>query len=391
MVSQENLNKMYEMLIEGEELTTSKLKICGFNSNDITKLVSNKVIERTKRGHYTFLDAEHMHQYGKHLITQKNYDEAKNCFEKCYELDPKHFGNCFSLFIQAINDKDYKSAFKYFEGFYKKDDYYYFSKRDSNFYLFLLNLITTIPEKYKGYVEQLELEDILVCEKDKCKQNIQLYNELRTFAFNQRFKQALKTQEKLTEINGKTYSYDVVTINLLNDLKSDNFKLDIEEQFISCYKSLGERNFEKSRLYLDIVSTLNKLYSRNIKLSGLEKAICICEKNNNLSTIDTPNEKNYYGVKKMPKIFKLIESGTTFENVCKFINLHLDEKNIASLLLAKEYYTNELYNVGDSYLNSVSNQIIESDLVFALLHIVRANKYKYSENKDEEHKNFVHN
>lgn len=573
MVSQENLNKMYEMLIEGEELTTSKLKICGFNSNDITKLVSNKVIERTKRGHYTFLDAEHMHQYGKHLITQKNYDEAKNCFEKCYELDPKHFGNCFSLFIQAINDKDYKSAFKYFEGFYKKDDYYYFSKRDSNFYLFLLNLITTIPEKYKGYVEQFELEDILVCEKDKCKQNIQLYNELRTFAFNQRFKQALKTQEKLTEINGKTYSYDVVTINLLNsalesqksrkrnilnlvtnkdyigvvsyiesilkvheidlldkyvlkltkefleiketkqipkkmnsnnssifaainnkdyelalsltirrdkkrevdsnnnslylilreinntiketaslddinhlplylnsadfntsitildrylekinkdkyehliidfikldmldkdpsfkrtinilnDLKSDNFKLDIEEQFISCYKSLGERNFEKSRLYLDIVSTLNKLYSRNIKLSGLEKAICICEKNNNLSTIDTPNEKNYYGVKKMPKIFKLIESGTTFENVCKFINLHLDEKNIASLLLAKEYYTNELYNVGDSYLNSVSNQIIESDLVFALLHIVRANKYKYSENKDEEHKNFVHN
>lgn len=572
MVNQEKLNKVYEILIKDEELTTSKLRDCGFNSNDITKLVSNKVIERSRRGHYTLLDVEHMHQYGKYLITQKNYDKAKKCLEKCYELNSKHSGNCFALFVNSIMKNDYKAAFKYFEGFYKKDDYYAFSKRNDNFYLFLLNLITTIPEKYKGYVEQLELEDILVSNNDKCKQNIPLHNEIRTFAFNQRFKQAVQTYERLVKINGKTYSDDVVainllnsalesqksrkrnilnlvtnkdyigvvsyiesvlkmheidlldkyvlkltkelleiketkqipekinsdnssifaainnkdyelalsltirrdkkrevdsnnnslylilreinntikeisslddinqlplylnsidfntsiiildrylekinkdkyehliidfikldmldkdtsfkrTLNILNDLKSDDFKLDIDEQFINCYKSLGERNFEKARLYFDISSTLNKLYNRNIKLSGLENVICICEKNNNLSTVDTPNEKNYYGVKKMPKIFKLIELGTTFENVCKFIDLNPDEKNIAALLIAKEYYTRKLYDIGDSYLDKVSNEIIESDLVFALLHITRLNKYKYSKNKDDDYESKIY-
>lgn len=566
MINQENLDKMYEMLIKGEELTTSKLKICGFNSHDLTKLVDSKVLERSRRGHYTLLDVEHMHQYGKHLITQKNYDEAKKCLEKCYELSPKHSGNCFALFVNSIMNNDYKAAFKYFEGFYKKDDYY--CKRDSNFYLFLLNLITTIPDKYKDYVEQFELKDILVANNDKCKANIPLYNEIRTYAFNQRFKQAIQSYEILVKINVKIYSYDAVTnsllykaaevqktrkrnilnfiknkdyigvvnyiesvlkvheidlmdkyvlkltkelleikethqipekissynqsilvsidnkdyelalsltirrdkkhevdsnnnslylilreinnaikeisslddinqlplylnssdyntsvtiidrylnklnkdnyehliidfikldmldkdtsfkrtLNILNDLKSDNFKLDIEEQLRYCYKSLGERNFEKARLYLDIVSTLNKLNNRDIKLLGLEKAICICEGKSchkSILNADESNEKNYYGIEKMPKIFKLIASGTTLDNICKFIDLTPDQTSIATLLIAREYYVAGLYDIGDKYLEIVENSIVESDIVTALLHVVRINKYEYSKNKDE--------
>ena len=119
MINEENLNKLYEGIINGNELTIKELNDYGFNSKDIAE-----------------------------------YDKATECFNKCYELDPTHSGTCFQLFLRSITKKDYESAFKYFEVLSDTENPYY--SADSNFYLYLLSIITDIPDKHKEYARYLK-------------------------------------------------------------------------------------------------------------------------------------------------------------------------------------------------------------------------------------------
>lgn len=54
MINEENLNKPYNGLVEGKELTTKVLNGYGFNSKDLSDLIEKKTLERIKRGYYSF-------------------------------------------------------------------------------------------------------------------------------------------------------------------------------------------------------------------------------------------------------------------------------------------------------------------------------------------------
>ena len=114
MINEENLNKLYEGIVNGNELTTKELNGYGFNSKDLTDLIEQGSLERVKRGYYSFQSFDELFRYGKKLIAEKDYDKAIECFKKCYELDPNHSGACFQLFLRSISKKDYEAAFKYF-------------------------------------------------------------------------------------------------------------------------------------------------------------------------------------------------------------------------------------------------------------------------------------
>lgn len=245
MINEENLNKMYNGLMNDKELTTKELNSYGFNSKDLTNLIKNGVIERIKRGYYSFLSIDRLYYYGKQLIALKEYDKATLCFEKCYELNPNHLGACFQLFLRAIKSRDYSKALTYFEHFYNSDNKYY--KNDSNFYLYLLNSITEIPEKHREHAKYLKLEDIRIYFDDNRFKDTYSQNKVRISALSQKFVLAAKQHNELIKQHGKLNSQDMIVRTLLlqaieaqNNLKKDLINLVTEKKYNEIISRLEE-------------------------------------------------------------------------------------------------------------------------------------------------------
>lgn len=236
MINEENLNKMYNGLIDEKELTTKELNSYGFNSKDLTDLINDRVLERVKRGYYSFLSIDDLFYYGKQLIASKEYDKATACFKKCYELNPNHLGACFQLFLRAVQSKNYEEAFTYFEHFYDSDNEYY--NNDSNFYLYLLSMITEIPEQHREYAKYLKLEDIRVDFNDKRYNDPYSQTRVRISALNQKFTLASKKLNELIKQHGRLSVQDIITRTLLsqaievqNELKKNIANLAIEKKY----------------------------------------------------------------------------------------------------------------------------------------------------------------
>lgn len=245
MINEENLNKMYNGLIDEKELTTKELHSYGFNSKDLTDLINDGVLERIKRGYYSFLSIDSLFYYGKQLIASKEYDKATACFEKCYELDPNHLGACFQLFLRAVQSRDYSKAFTYFEHFYNSDNEYY--NNDSNFYLYLLSMITEIPEEHREYAKYLQLEDIRIDFNDKRFEDPYSQNKVRISALNQKFTLASKQLNELIKQHGRLSVQDIIVRTLLsqaieiqNDLKKNIINLATEKKYKEIISRLEE-------------------------------------------------------------------------------------------------------------------------------------------------------
>lgn len=253
MINEENLNKLYSGVINGNELTTKELNGYGFNSKDLSTLIEQGNLERVKRGYYSFKSINDLFFYGKKLIAEKEYEKATECFKKCYELDPNHSGACFQLFLRSINKKDYETAFQYFEVLSKTDNPYY--SADSNFFLYLLSIITDIPDKHKEYARYLKMEDIRVDFNDKRYKDIPQQNKIRLAVLQRKFPYALKQLKDLTIQHGSSTVQDIITRTLLFQA--------VESETIS-KKTLIE--LAKNKSYEEIVEHLEEKEKRH-KLS----------------------------------------------------------------------------------------------------------------------------
>lgn len=264
MIDAENLNKMYEGVINNQELTTKELNSYGFNSKDLATLIEGGSLERIKRGHYSFKLVEDLYNYGKSLVSMQEYDKAKLCFEKCYELDPKHFGVCFQLFLRCIQDRDYEKAFEYFDHIFETDNKYY--KKDINYYLYLLSLITELPEKYREYAKSLEFGDMIVDVNDKRYNDISAHNKIRLLSLKQRFKSAYKNLIDLTNQNDRLCIQDNITKTLLNEAITEQ---NITNQTV--VKLINDKKYEEVIEYLEKIQNRHNLSKSSKYILSLVK------------------------------------------------------------------------------------------------------------------------
>jgi len=190
MINEENLQKLYESIINDNELTTKQLKECGFNYNDLKELINQEVLRRDKIGYYSFLNNNDLYEYGKNLISLREYDKAAVCFEKCHQIDPYNYETCFQLFMRNVKIKNYDKAFEYLDKIFNSSNPFY--NNDCDFYLYLLSFVTDVPEKYKAYSRCISFDNIKVSKKDTRYENIKLHNQLRQAALNQKFGYAFK-------------------------------------------------------------------------------------------------------------------------------------------------------------------------------------------------------
>ena len=311
MINKENLNSMYNGLIDEKELTTKELNSYGFNSKDLTDLINDGVLERVKRGYYSFLSIDDLFCYGKQLIASKEYDKATACFKKCYELVPNHLGACFQLFLRAVKSKNYEEAFIYFEHFYDSDNEYY--NNDSNFYLYLLSMITEIPEQHREYAKYLKLEDIRVDFNDKRFNDPYSQNKVRISALNQKFTLASKQLNELIKQHGRLSVQDIITRTLLSQA------IEVQNEL---KKNIANLAIEKK--YKEIIAHLEKVQEQHHLSTADECILFLAREVSKLEETGIIPEKEVISTN---KLFEAI-NGKNFELALSLSNDYIERNNI---------------------------------------------------------------
>lgn len=278
MIDDENLIKLYNCVLENQELTTKVLNSYGFSSKDLNNLIEQGKLIRVKRGFYSFVSTDDLFNYGRYLIKNKDYVKGNRCFEVCNDMNPDDMKICFRLFIENIEKDNYDEVFKYFKILCNTDNPYYVA--DNNVYLYLLSRITEIPVEYRKHVKSLTFNDMCVDCQDKRYKDVSTQSKVRLSIIQNKFSYALQQLHNLTIKHNKATIQETVIKMLL-------------------YKAVSQDNKHKETM-LELVS--NKKYEELVKyLKHKEKCFKLSELENSvLKIIDDMNVIKSSGI--IPKI-----------------------------------------------------------------------------------------
>lgn len=267
MVNEEILNKMYEGIIEGEELTTKKLNEYGFNSKDLKELVNDGILSRVKKGWYEFIKVDGLIVYSKKLIENKETEKLTKCYEAIFKINPNIYGVNIKLFYYAIKIKDYEKALMYLECCFKLEKY---KLKDNNFYLYLLNEVAELPKEHREYLKNSPLSAYIDCGVE----HFNTYEKMKISSLNGRFHYSLnQLKEFYLEKDKKSLNYIILNTliyQIINKKVEDNNELCtyVEngqyEELVKYYENLKSKHFLKgadiyrSSLVDDLIRIIKK-------------------------------------------------------------------------------------------------------------------------------------
>jgi len=252
MINEINLNKLFDIFIENEELTTKDFNNNGFNSNDITNLIKKDIIKRVSRAHYV-VSYDVLFQYGNTQKQNRNYVLSNKIFKKCFESKPNMYEACFELLCDSIIKKEY-DEFIYIEKLLDSNIPYYVS--NAKLFLYMLNEFIDIPSNLKKYLENLTFQELKVLSDEESNQEIILLNKVKGVIFKKNYNQALKSLNNLTsnyEFNNYYKTLKILLIYVITqEKKASETILDLIEK----------NDYEKIVTYLENkkgnLSTYNK-------------------------------------------------------------------------------------------------------------------------------------
>lgn len=318
MINQENLDKLYEGVIDNKELTTKELATYGFNSKDLATLIQQGKVKREKRGHYSFLAVDDLYSYGKKMIEESHFTKVNECFEACYQLDHEHLATNYQLFYINICGKKYQLAFNYFDIIWNTDNQNF--KHDNNYYLFLLSLVTDdVPDKYKEVLKTMRLEDILIESDDERFSDVSQENERRTYAYNSSYAKALWSYH-----DSKLFS-DLIIKKLL----FQRIYLDKKDK-ITMLKLVAEKKYQDIIDFLENKKKSKKLSFNDEYVLRLATSMVEIQKTNKIPTSHIIETKDIFAAIDDSNFYLALELSNNF-NIKKGID---NKSNLINLLLS---------------------------------------------------------
>ncbi len=168
-----NLTDLYDIVINEEELTTGKIKDLGYNSHDITYLVTNGFLQRISRGKYIFTNCKELEDYA--------YEAKRNKeFEKYHKINDYLFNNepsseiAKNKILYEMYDYNYDECLRAIDYLYTIDDEQCFA----NSCLYLMGYITNLTGSYLEKYKQITIDDLASNEQF-------LENNIYYYKFNQ--------------------------------------------------------------------------------------------------------------------------------------------------------------------------------------------------------------
>lgn len=244
MITEEKLHKVYDKVTEENILKTKELLEMGFTSNDLTKLVKDKVLSRVKRGEYILADIESLFYYGKKAIEAKDYVKANAIFTACYKINPNHEESLFQLFFENIKKENLDESFKFLDLLIKNSTEAY--QRDYNVYLYLFNQFYTLPPNYQSYVQSLNEVDLIVLPTDRRFKDKSYENKIRKAIYHK-----------------QNASVNNLLFNSPNDLKVINMVIKI--MISIAYKKQVELN----KILIELIKDKN--FEKIVELLSVER------------------------------------------------------------------------------------------------------------------------
>lgn len=263
MTKEEKLNNLY--ILNKSFLTTSDLLNCGFTKKDITQY-NGEFFNRIKKGQYV-IDIEHLYMEAIKLLDNEEI-RAKNSFLTCLEQNPLHWQSALQLFILELKNNHMFECLKYFDIYYKYNNEAY----NANLYLFLLDLIIDLPEKYSK-VKHINLGDIEVTKFDRY-MNCDLANMIRSKILDCKLTKALDLLKKYNQMYPMEKERNEVLKFLLEKatLKEKSHK-NIVKDIINMLRNNDKKAIDTIHNYLVKIDALEyeKLLLLLIKLSSLKR------------------------------------------------------------------------------------------------------------------------
>lgn len=396
MITVNKINELYEILLFHGEINTKELSKKGFTSKDIDELISRKIIRRNVKGTFKLNDVDHLYLYGKRLIAEKQFDKATKCFQICNEIDDKHVPTFYQLFIRSIQKKEFSKTFNYLDKIIElgnaipNDEIY--------LYLYLLNVLTKLPEKYQTMLQSAQPEDFYIIKYNMDEKTIK-HNEVVTEILNHKYKYALTILKEFNHKNNHSPLRDIILKELLfqssDKLCEDKqvlMRLVIDKKYPEIIKYLEKKQEteELTRLEKYAIDLSNKY----LEIEST-KVIPIAKKyqsdNTEMTLFDAITYNNYYLALKLSKEYaikyKFTEANdilyNLLKNICELIDSLIENYDVEEIVeeinpIDDIIYSLEEFNMQQVYekINKYLTKIGKSEYIKVIIDHIRICKNK---------------
>ena len=329
---------MYDRFVENNQLSINELLDLGFDEADLSKFVEQEQLKIDDNGNYIVASSAQMLFLVKYFVDKGNNERADKVLYRAKELFPNDQRVASRVFADAVFDSDYDRAFENLDMMMETPNKHYI--QDQNFWLYLLSLITEVPDKYKEKVKKMSFEDVCVLPTDHRYKNRKATNEVRKailkFNFNKAIDKVVETPEQKEKIFASTITmrllYAAREVNrnqrseYLELIKDGNYLLLANELLTnSQIRKFSFNEICALMLTNDLISitqykTLPKRDHENDFYGDFYKSIYDCDY---VSTL-----KNNVGVTAFGEIFeKLLENIIVEYN--KLLAVQSDDNNVA--------------------------------------------------------------
>lgn len=306
----ERIKILYQLLIDGLELTEKNLVAYGLTKEDITVLIEIRKTIYLSEDKYILTNVEHFMRYGVELLKARKVKEAKRCFEVAYKLNPKNKNISYHYLLSKLKEKDYATSFEIitnletvmFEG----------DKRRTSLMLYLLSFITTCPAEYQERVLDIKLKDL--------KGERTPYNKEENIIIENIMKGKFKHAHKLLENLVNKLDGPILRFALLKELLNQVIEKDIafnktllslaknkqyEELFAILFNTQYERQLtiKENNIILIVGALIKKIRGEEIYTSDID------------TTYDISKALLYGGYKKALEIhFRYVNMANDIDN-----------------------------------------------------------------------------
>lgn len=230
---------LYNLVTKGTKLTAANMKEAGIPSQDLTVLCRKNILTRTSRGVYDFTAIDRLYVFALDQIDAKNINLGIEAFKKCVEKDPMYYDKFLEFFLSDIINKRFGLAFK------DLDVIFSVKPADAKFYLFLLNQITEVPEKYKNIAKIISLNEITSSLGESESERLEF--NVRSSAIKKRYGEAMTLIKDYMQKNGDRVEL-LICIELLklanikqDEVKNATRKLALRGQYLKLSNYLRSR------------------------------------------------------------------------------------------------------------------------------------------------------
>lgn len=423
---------IYQMLIKRIKLTNESLRLHGFNKDEINNLLEKRIIEQTSDDSYKLYQVDKLRKYGVTLLQNGKTAEADACFRVCYELVPTGKHICLQAMLAALNRHEYRQLFEIYQNLEKNHPEK--NKQNNLLYLYLLSIITKVPEELQERTRKIEPSEIilphtnsskienqirtaisqnkfsyacqLIKERIKKEQNYSVKFELLDALCNEaadwtrRFKykiyQLIETesyeqirtilleqnrQRKLSELETNIL---LLTDAIIKIQETGNIPIVTIESTNNMQEAILGNNYALALSINDEFLEFHHIYKKTNSINILlEKINHIILELKSKQTLDLKNkevleqlENIYLEIEELANFIQ--EQNISIDEAIKNIGLFPEQALLVKLVYAKNCYEQFDYDTGDKYLNEVEKSNFQTDMTILLLEQIKTFRSEFS-------------